>query len=152
MKAHHAIAVLGVVLASAACSKAVIAPEITVPATATESRNAAVARMATAYLGAPYRWAGSSPVGFDCSGLVTYVFARAGVAIPHNAAQQYRYGTPVPRDELLPGDVVFFDRLHHNGIYVGAGRFIHSSQPGGVKITRLDDEWFRTRWVGARRL
>jgi cell wall-associated NlpC family hydrolase len=150
VKAHHAIVVLGVVLASAACSKAVIAPEIAVPAG--ESRNAVVARMATAYLGAPYAWAGASPSGFDCSGLVAYVFARAGVSIPHNAAQQFQYGIPVPREQLMAGDVVFFNRLHHNGIYLGAGRFIHSSQPGGVKITSLDDEWFRTRWVGARRL
>ena len=78
--------------------------------------------------------------------------ARVGVSIPHNAAQQYRHGTPVPRESLQPGDVVFFDRLRHNGIYLGDGRFIHATRPGGVKIARLEDDWFRTRWVGARRL
>jgi cell wall-associated NlpC family hydrolase len=83
---------------------------------------------------------------------VSYVYARVGVSIPHNAAQQYRQGTPVPRESLQPGDVVFFDRLRHNGIYLGDGRFIHATRPGGVKIARLEDDWFRTRWVGARRL
>ena len=142
-------ACLGVLLAGAACSKRVLAPEEYGPG---PSRNAAAARMATEYLGTPYVWAGSSPSGFDCSGLVSYVFARVGVSIPHNAAQQYRYGTPVPRDGLQPGDLVFFNRLRHNGIYLGGGRFIHATKPGGVKIARLDDEWFRARWVGARRL
>jgi cell wall-associated NlpC family hydrolase len=108
--------------------------------------------VATSYLGVPYVWAGSSPSGFDCSGLVTFVFARFGVSIPHNAALQYRYGVPVPRDRLRPGDLVFFNQLRHNGIYLGDGRFIHSTYPGGVKISNLDDAWFRTRWVGARRL
>jgi cell wall-associated NlpC family hydrolase len=146
----HAIAILAVLLASAACSRAVVTSEPPAPEPA--SRGVTVARMATAYLGAPYVWAGSSPSGFDCSGLVTYVYARVGVSIPHNAAQQYRLGAPVPREHLMPGDLVFFNRLQHNGIYLGEGRFIHSSKPGGVKITRLDDEWFQTRWVGARRL
>lgn len=151
-------ALLGFLLAGAACSKAVLTPEDYAtgpPVVADESeaaRNAAAARLATAYLGAPYAWAGSSPSGFDCSGLVSFVYARVGVAIPHNAAQQYRYGTPVPRDQLRPGDLVFFNHLHHNGIYLGGGRFIHAAEPGGVKIARLDDGWFRTRWVGARRL
>lgn len=148
-------------IAAAGCSKAVLAPEdyrvvppMRPPVTEGEpaSRNAAAARLAIQYLGTPYVWAGASPAGFDCSGLVSYVYARVGVSIPHNAAQQYRYGTPVPRENLQPGDVVFFNRLRHNGIYLGDGRFIHATEPGGVKIARLDDDWFRTRWVGARRL
>jgi cell wall-associated NlpC family hydrolase len=116
------------------------------------SRAAAAARIATRYLGAPYVWGGAGPGGFDCSGLVTHVFARVGVSIPHNAAQQYQYGTAVSRAQLEPGDLVFFNRLHHNGIYLGRGRFIHATKPGGVKISKLDDDWFMSRWVGARRL
>jgi cell wall-associated NlpC family hydrolase len=81
-----------------------------------------------------------------------YAFGKVGVAVPHNAAQQFRLGTPVARDQLVPGDVVFFNQLRHNGIYLGDGRFVHSTKPGGVKIARLEDEWFRSRWVGARRL
>lgn len=158
-----ASASLGLLLAGTGCSKTVLAPEdygaaalarppFADPEPAAPSRNAAAARLATQYLGTSYVWAGDSPAGFDCSGLVSYVFARVGVTLPHNAAQQFRHGTPVPREQLQPGDVVFFDRLRHNGIYLGDGRFIHATKPGGVKIARLDDGWFRTRWVGARRL
>ena len=140
-------------LAITACSKQVLSPDLPATTSASEeSRNATAARLATRYLGAPYVWAGSSPSGFDCSGLVMYAFGQVGVAIPHNAAQQFRLGTPVARGRLIPGDVVFFNQLRHNGIYLGDGRFVHSAKPGGVKIARLDDEWFRTRWVGARRL
>ena len=140
-------------LAITACSKQVLSPDLPATTSASEeSRNATAARLATRYLGAPYVWAGSSPSGFDCSGLVMYAFGQVGVAIPHNAAQQFRLGTPVDRDRLVPGDVVFFNQLRHNGIYLGGGRFVHSTKPGGVRIARLDDDWFRTRWVGARRL
>ena len=157
----RAIALLGLLLASAACSKTVLDPRDYAPGamiatppveTPADGRGATVARIATGYLGAPYAWSGASPSGFDCSGLVTYVYSRVGITIPHNAAQQFRYGTPVPRDALAPGDLVFFDRLRHNGIYLGDGRFVHATTPGGVKIARLDDDWFRQRWVGARRL
>jgi cell wall-associated NlpC family hydrolase len=150
----RAIGLLGLLLAGAACSKVVLDPRdyaATVESPATE-RGEVAARIAAAYLGAPYVWLGSSPSGFDCSGLVAYVYARVGISLPHNAAQQYRLGTPVPRDRLMPGDLVFFDRLRHNGIYLGDGRFVHATAPGGVKIARLDDDWFRHRWVGGRRL
>jgi len=120
------------------------------PPTATEDR---VVHLATRYVGSPYTWGGSSPGGFDCSGFVMYVYARMGVPLPHNAARQYAHGTQVSRDALKPGDLVFFDHLRHNGIYIGEGQFVHASQRGsGVKISRLDDSWFRERWIGARRL
>ena len=112
-----------------------------------------IAALARRHVGAPYRWGGSSPSGFDCSGLVRYVYAQVGVSLPHNAAKQYRLGAPVAREELEPGDLVFFDRLRHNGIYVGDGRFIHARQTGrGVNIASLDDGWYASHWVGARRL
>jgi cell wall-associated NlpC family hydrolase len=150
---RRTIFALLLLLAVTACAKRVISPDLPATTSASEeSRNATAARLATRYLGAPYVWAGSSPSGFDCSGLVMYAFGKVGVAIPHNAAQQFRLGTPVARDRLVPGDVVFFNQLRHNGIYLGDGRFVHSTKPGGVKIARLDDEWFQSRWVGARRL
>jgi hypothetical protein len=112
-----------------------------------------VVEIALKYVGTLYRWGGASPGGFDCSGFVRYVYSRVGVSLPHNAAKQYRYGRPVPRDELQPGDLVFFDGLRHNGIYVGNGKFIHSRQTGKrVSVARLDDDWYDTHWVGARRL
>ncbi len=108
--------------------------------------------LAVSQLGVPYRWGGTSPAGFDCSGLVQYVYAKVGVTLPHNAARQYRHGTPVSRDALAPGDLVFFDRLRHNGIYIGRGRFIHARRTGKrVTISHLDEVWYRRRWVGARR-
>jgi cell wall-associated NlpC family hydrolase len=140
-------------LAVTACAKQVISPDLPATTSASEeSRNATAARLATRYLGAPYVWAGGSPSGFDCSGLVMYAFGQVGVAIPHTPAQQFRHGTPVDRGRLIPGAVVFFHQLRHNGIYLGGGRFVHSTKPGGVRIARLDDDWFRSRWVGARRL
>ena len=148
------VLVVTVALGAGACSKTVLDPrEYQMPVGApTNDRGVIAARMAESYLGVPYVWSGASPTGFDCSGLVSYVYGRLGVSIPHNAAQQYRFGTPIDRDELAPGDVVFFDRLRHNGIYVGDGRFVHATTPGGVKMARLQDDWFRQRWVGARRL
>jgi cell wall-associated NlpC family hydrolase len=151
----RAIALMGLVLAGTACSKVVLDPRdyatpvVEPPA---PDRGTTVARLAVAYLGVPYVWSGSSPSGFDCSGLVAYVYSRVGISIPHNAAQQFHYGTPVPRSQLAAGDLVFFDHLRHNGIYLGDGRFVHATSPGGVKIARLDEDWFRQRWVGARRL
>jgi cell wall-associated NlpC family hydrolase len=120
---------------------------------ASAARGVEAARVAKRYVGVPYVWGGSSPSGFDCSGLVRYAFARVGIALPRRVAEQFQHGAPVPRSQLRPGDLVFFDRLKHNGIYVGDGRFIHAAQSGDVvKVSRLDDGWYRAHWVGARRL
>ncbi len=118
------------------------------------ARFGGVVGIAMQYLGIPYQWAGSSPdTGFDCSGFVMYVFAQMGVSLPHNAASQWSYGTPVSRDQLEPGDLVFFDGLGHDGIYIGAGQFIHSPHTGDVvKISSLDEAWYAATYVGARRL
>ena len=105
------------------------------------------------YLGTPYVWGGSSPGGFDCSGFVMYVYAQVGVSLPHHAASMFNYGTPVSKDQLEPGDLVFFDGLGHNGIYIGGGQFIHSPHTGDVvKISSLSDSWYAATFVGARRI
>ena len=123
-------------------------------ATAPSGRGARAAALAHRYLGIPYRWGGASAsTGFDCSGFVMYVYAKVGVSLPHNAAAQYRYGRAVSRSALRPGDLVFFNGLGHNGIYVGGGRFIHSPHTGDVvKISSLSDSWNARTWVGGRRL
>jgi cell wall-associated NlpC family hydrolase len=112
-----------------------------------------VVGIAMQYLGIPYLYGGSSPsTGFDCSGFIMYVYAKVGVSLPHNAAAQYGHGTPVDRSQLQPGDLVFFNGLGHNGIYIGGGNFIHSPHTGDVvKISSLTG-WYDSTWVGARRL
>jgi peptidoglycan DL-endopeptidase CwlO len=122
------------------------------PAPSPGGGHPAAATAALAYLGVPYKWGGASPsTGFDCSGLTMYVFAQLGVQLPHYAAAQYGYGSPVPRDQLQPGDLVFFDGLSHVGIYIGNGQMVHAPETGDVvKITPLSD--FGTSYVGARRV
>ncbi|MGH7304913.1 MAG: C40 family peptidase, partial [Candidatus Rokuibacteriota bacterium] len=143
----------GVAAALAGCSVVSKQPVVDERAAGDSARGQTVVALARQHVGAPYRWGGSSPSGFDCSGLVRYVYGQVGVSLPHNAAQQYRLGTAIARASLEPGDLVFFDRLRHNGIYVGDGRFIHARQTGRrVAIASLDDAWYASHFVGARRL
>jgi cell wall-associated NlpC family hydrolase len=108
-------------------------------------------RLASRELGVPYRYGGSSPSGFDCSGLVAYIYGKLGVQLPHNAAAQYAYGRPVDRSHLRPGDLVFFHGLGHVGLYIGRGRIIHAPQTGErVEIQSLASRSGSVE--GARRL
>jgi cell wall-associated NlpC family hydrolase len=149
-----AAGLLGLSLILVGC-RSTIEPSLSPPVVSAAhiERASRVVALALAQVGAPYRWGGADPRGFDCSGLVMYVYGRAGVSLPHGTAKQYRLGTPVSRNDLAPGDIVFFDRLNHSGIYIGDGRFVHASKTGdAVKVSRLDDAWWERRWVGARRL
>ena len=123
------------------------------PAAIPAARFSAVIEIASRYLGVPYVWGGASPSGFDCSGFILYVYAQVGVTLPHHAATQYQYGSPIAKAALEPGDLVFFDDLGHNGIYIGGGQFIHAPHTGDVvKISSLSESWYTANWVGARRL
>jgi cell wall-associated NlpC family hydrolase len=118
------------------------------------SKASQVIGIAMQYLGIPYVWGGSSPsTGFDCSGFVAYVYAQIGIYLPHHAASQFNYGVPVAREDLQPGDLVFFNGLGHMGMYIGGGQFIHAPHTGDVvKISGLYEDWYASTYVGARRI
>ena len=101
--------------------------------------------------GIPYRWGGASPrSGFDCSGLVQYVYGKVGISLPHYAAGQYGHGRRVSRESLRAGDLVFFSGLGHVGIYAGGGKFIHAPRSGTtVRWSRLSSHG---SYYGATRL
>ncbi len=105
---------------------------------------------ALAYHGVPYLWGGEKPSGFDCSGLILYVYRQHGVNLPHYSGAQFLLGEKVAPADLQPGDVVFFGNpIHHVGMYIGGGYFIHAPRTGDfVKISKLAD---RSDYAGARR-
>ncbi len=104
-------------------------------------------------LGVPYVWAGSSPSGFDCSGLVMYAYGQVGVSLPHSSYAMWSQGVAVPRDQLEPGDIVFFDGLGHVGIYIGGGEFVHAPHTGTVvQVSSLDEGSYAGSYDGARRI
>ena len=108
-------------------------------------------------LGAPYVWGGSSPTGFDCSGFVWYVARQAGKQLSRGMLGEYNGGHP-SRDELKPGDLVFFQNtysagLSHNGIYIGNGQFVHAAdEAAGVTVSSLGTAYWSSHWFGATRL
>lgn len=107
-------------------------------------------------LGAPYRYGGNSPKGFDCSGLVHYVYQRAGIRVPRTSAEQYRQANKVPLNALRSGDLLFFrlspPKVSHVGIYDRNGRFIHAPSSGGkVSYASLDLPYWREHLFSAGR-
>jgi len=112
-----------------------------------------VVSYALSQLNTPYVWGGAAPGGFDCSGLVMWAYAQVGVSLPHSSYAMWNYGVPVSRDQLAPGDIVFFDGLGHVGLYIGGGQFVEAPHTGDVvKISSLDSGWYAATYVGARRI
>ena len=111
------------------------------------------AALAQRYLGVPYVWGGASPSGFDCSGLVVYVYGQLGVSLPHYTGSLWNSGPHVSRSDLAPGDLVFFYNLDHVGIYIGGGVFIHAPHTGTVvQYGNLNDSWYSSVYDGAVRI
>ncbi|GAB4104944.1 NlpC/P60 family protein [Micromonospora taraxaci] len=98
-------------------------------------------KFACAQIGKPYVWGAEGPNSYDCSGLMLAAWAKAGVSLPHNAAQQSRVTKDVSKGDLRPGDLVFYySDIHHVGMYVGGGWVVHASQAGQpVKMKKVDD-------------
>jgi len=112
---------------------------------------------AIALLGLPYKWGGSGPTAFDCSGLVQFVHNELGISVPRTAEEQYQAATRVKVEDLEPGDLLFFKihgrKISHVAIYAGSGRFVHAPQTGRpIEIRPLNDGYYRPRLAAAGRL
>lgn len=158
--------------ARSSASSATVGSGSTPPPAAVPSRPALMAvtgraeevvQTAVEELGSPYQWGGTAENGFDCSGLIQYAYAKVGIRLPRTSRDQARAGRSVAAvvDSLEPGDILAFAArrggpVTHVGMYVGAGRFIHSSSTG-VRLSQLDASdpdgaYWIPRWVGARRI
>jgi cell wall-associated NlpC family hydrolase len=119
--------------------------------------SAALIQTAMDFLGVPYRNGGSDPSGFDCSGLVQWVFAHHGTTLPREVKDQYRVGRAVDLRDVEPGDLIFFETVSrgasHVGMAIGEGRFIHApSSNGVVRVEPYTANYWIRRFVGARRV
>ncbi len=120
--------------------------------------NGNVVNLALQQVGKPYVFGAEGPNAFDCSGLVQWVFKRCGKNLPRTAEEQFRVGTPVQKNQLQPGDLVFFANTYkpgisHVGIYIGNGKFVHAANSReGVKVSSLSESYYVQHYAGAKRV
>jgi len=154
----RAVVILPALLAAAlsACSSVPERPGQPAVRASNEAASTAV-EYAREMLGKPYKFAGDTPAGFDCSGLVKYAYARAGITLPRDTQSQQRMSVPVSTQVLREGDLLFFDqegkKKSHVGLYLGDGRFIHAPSSGGkVRIDSMNAQFWKKHFVEARRI
>lgn len=118
------------------------------------SVDAALIQYAKQLIGVPYKWGGTTPKGFDCSGFIKYVFAKKGINTPRTVSEIWNYAVEVKKPSV--GDVVFFETYKpgpsHMGIYIGDGSFIHASSSYGVTISKLGQSYWNERYLGSKRI
>lgn len=116
---------------------------------------ARAARIAVDQVGAPYRYGGSGPTGFDCSGLVQYSYRQAGKSLPRTTGQLWNHTVTVPKPEMRAGDLLFFSiagKMQHVGLYLGNGNFVHAPSSGRtVTVESLSSEFYRDAFLRAGR-
>jgi cell wall-associated NlpC family hydrolase len=114
-----------------------------------------IVKTAHKYIGVPYVYGGRSPKGFDCSGLVWYIYRQHGIELPDSSWKQAKGGMKVSRDEMLPGDLIFFQRngrVNHVGLYIGDGVMIHAPGKGKhVRKANISERYYRANFASARR-
>jgi murein DD-endopeptidase len=152
--ARLAVALLVATLAG--CAGAPEAPDRPVVRASDETARKALDH-AREMVGRPYKYAGNTPAGFDCSGLVNYSYGKAGVRMPRDTRSQRQSTVPVSARNLRAGDLLFFDqegsKASHVGLYIGEGRFVHAPSTGGkVRVDSLKADYWKKHFVDARRV
>jgi cell wall-associated NlpC family hydrolase/SH3-like domain-containing protein len=144
---------------TAAANGVIASQSVTPPSSSTLTLGESIIATAKNYIGTPYVYGASGPDSFDCSGFVMYVMNKNGIKLPHQSGMQYEMGFEVAMDELIAGDLVFFNSsskstVSHVGIYIGNGKFIHASSGSthAVTISSLSEDYYSAHYLGARRV